>query len=338
MNDDRKDFIGGSDIAAVLGISPWRPRTPLELYREKRGEAEPEEIDEQRERNFRRGKRAEPHAIDMLIEDYGVKVTKRSVAGSKNYYIDPKHTFLRAEIDFEWEVPQEFVDVYGLDQALVGTTQNGEVKSVHPFAFARKFGEEATDEIPMEYAAQAQHGLGLSGRLLTLFVVLSGWDDLTIYFIPRDDPTIAGIRARAISLWLEHIVPGVPPPPIILADVLDLFERKSDVVVKATEEMIALYQQFSAAKLKEKAAGEAIEDLKFKLALAMLGAERASVKPAPMAKHVMAVGDAALLTIDFRTQNRVDGDKLKKEFPDVAQKCLKQSSFYQFNLPRGKKK
>lgn len=330
---DRAKFIGGSDIAAILGVSPWT--TALHLYLEKRGELPPEEVDPKREKIFKRGKRAEPHAIDMLIEDLGIDVTRRSTEANPNRYIDPEHPFLAAEVDFEWTVTQELADIYELDPALIGTTQNGEVKSVHPFA-AGKFGEMNTDEIPIEYAAQAMHGLGVTGRAVTMFVVLAGWDDLTLYWIKRDDETIAALRSKAVSFWHDNLLAGVPPEPVNLDDVLQLFERKAEVTVAADDAMLALYSDFLQAKRDAAAADEAAEDLKFRIGVAMLGANRMA-KPAPTAKHVLKMGDATILSIDFRSQKRINTDLLKEKYPQAAAACMKTSELFQFNLPRRKK-
>lgn len=38
--DGRKKGMGGSDVAAALGLSPWR--TPVELWQDKRGESDPQ--------------------------------------------------------------------------------------------------------------------------------------------------------------------------------------------------------------------------------------------------------------------------------------------------------
>ena len=54
---NRKGFIGGSDIAAILGISPWK--TAYELWEEKTTDWQ-EASSEQREKVLLRGKKLEP--------------------------------------------------------------------------------------------------------------------------------------------------------------------------------------------------------------------------------------------------------------------------------------
>ena len=338
---DRSRFIGGSDCAAIIGVSPWA--TPLDCYLEKIGQSRP--IEPAREKLFRRGKRLEPVVIDMLIEEYGVKVTKRSSPEAPNRYIDPGCDYLAAEIDFEWEVTAELAERFSLLPELVGTIQNGEVKTCHPFA-AAKFGEAETDEIPIEYAAQAVHGLMVSGRRLTLFGVLVGADSLLVYWIHRDNDTIRAIREKETRFWLEHVLNRVPPAPVNLPDVLHLFGMTEDIRVQAADEALALYEQFVEAKAQERVAGERIEGLKYQLGRYMLGEAalerdaKGKVKPVgepKPGKHLLLAGDKTLLTVAFQRQNRIDTDTLRRLHPEVATECSKTTSFYKFDLPRGKK-
>jgi len=126
--NNRQTFLGGSDASGILGVSKWT--TPLRVYQKKRGEVPPagdDFKDPKREAMFKRGKRMEPLVVDMLIEDEGIKVVKRSMPDEKNYWLDPEFDFMASEIDFEWEVQQQDIDRWGLDQELLGTIQNGEV-------------------------------------------------------------------------------------------------------------------------------------------------------------------------------------------------------------------
>lgn len=332
---ERRSFLGGSDCAAVIGMSPWA--TKLDVYFAKTGTKPPVGAwqDPQRERNFRRGKRAEPHAIDMAIEDFGLKVTRRSARDAPNYHVDPEHPFLAAEIDFEWEVTPEAAARFELDEALIGTTQNGEVKSVHPFASA-KFGEAETDEVPVEYAAQAMHGLMVTGRQLTMFLVLTGWDDLTVYWIRRDDETIAGIRRIEVAFWTEHILPRVPPPPQNLPDVMHLFRRLGETFIEATPEIEAWVAGLTKYRAEAAKLEAQIEECQFQLGCAMLGADQVANPQSP-GKHVIRRGGQPLLVIDFQQQYRLNEEKIKALHPDVAEECAKIIQFFVYRIPRPKK-
>ena len=333
---DRRRFIGGSDAAAIFGVSPWS--TPLDIYLKKRGEMQVtgNAPDPQRERILKRGKRLEPIVVDMLIEEHGIEVTKRSTPEQQNYHYDPEHGFLASEIDFEWKVTAEVADRFALDPALIGTIQNGEIKTVHPFA-AGKFGEDETDEIPIEYAAQAMHGLMVTGRELCMFGVLVGADNLLVYWIKRDAETIAAMREKELRFWRDNVMAGVPPEPVNLTDIYHLFNRKESTKVYATPEIAALARQYALVGDQVKAFTAQQEEIKFQIGKFMLGGELMD-EPAPVIKHELLAEDGKpLMTVAYQTQDRVDNDKLTAQYPEVKKDCIKTSKFFVFRLTRRKK-
>lgn len=344
---ERSRFIGGSDVAGILGVSPFD--TPLDVYLEKIGQAPPI-TDPAKLRVLRRGKLLEPIAIKMLRDDYGLTITKRSTRTRPNRYADRALPFLAAEIDFEWRVTKRALELlpFPVDPKLIGTVQNGEVKTCHVFS-AWKYGDEGTDEVPIEYAAQAMHGLGITGRQLTLFGVLVGADNLIIYGIRRDEELIASMRPRLAKFWHEHVLAGVPPAPMNLPDVLKLFRKAEPIKVTATPAVLARYADFERAKDEARAAAEAVEAAKFDLGKFMLGEaaiQRArkkggtldDVKPAAEAKpgqHLLVdAAGAPVLEVNLLQATRIDADKVREDFPDVAQQCAKTSTFFKFERPR----
>lgn len=351
MNDEnsaaiRSKFLGGSDAAAVVGASRWK--TPLRVYYEKRGEIVPlSEVDPARDLAMRRGKRMEPVIVDTLVDEYQIKIVKRSEPGRPNRYVDGELPFLAAEIDFEWEVTQEDADRWSIEPELIGTIQNGEAKSVHQFA-SGQFGDEDTDEVPIEYAAQAMHGLMVRGlkRVLTLFAVMVGVQ-LLIYWIRRDDGIIADLRAKLVKFWKENVLAGVPPAPITLPDVMLLFRRRSTPIqVEADNEVAKHVERLITARNEEAAAKFKAEDAKYEIGRYMLGAEAIGldhenkIRPTPAAKpdrHVLTWHGLPLLTVSLQSQERIDADRIRKEFPEAAAQCAKTTSSFVFRRAKEKK-
>lgn len=329
----RAGFIGGSDLAAILGLSQWA--TPLDVWYEKIGM--PKDVDPEKERIFKRGRRLEPIIIDMLIEEMGIDVTKRSAdIEGQNRYHDPVHEFLSAEIDFEWRVTEGMVARFPqIDRSLIGTIQNGDAKTCHPFV-AHKFGEVGTEEIPIEYHAQAQHGLMVTGRNVTLFAVLVGADNLLTYIVQRDEETIAGIREKAVAFWMDHVLAKVPPEPIVLEDALRLLRRDVNLIVQADKTLGDQVSAYKAAKSAERVAQERIKELQFQIAVALLGPDVASM-PSRKPKHVIVVDGEPALTLSYQEQNRIDSDAVRSRHPDVAEECNHTSRFFRFDLPRSKR-
>lgn len=205
---DRRCFIGGSDVAAVLGISPWR--TPLQLWEAKTRPAL--EGPEPKKRVFTRGHRWESVVAEMLVEHLQSRGHKVEIVGRNQRYIDPERPYLAAEIDFELRLDDE-PDI-----------TNVELKTVHPFKL-REWGDEDTDESPVWYTAQGMHGLGVTpgNRKRCIVAPLFGADEIRAYPVMRDDETIAAMRARCAAFW-NLVQTGVRPDPTNLADLDRLYQ------------------------------------------------------------------------------------------------------------------
>jgi putative phage-type endonuclease len=184
---DRRKYIGGSDIAAILGISPWK--TAVDLWIDK---TTPPREDSHNWQAKARGTRMEPYILDMVRSEYGLRIT-----AANQRYKDEVRPYFACEVDAE-------------TLTLTGPPQNIEIKTVHPFK-SREWGEVDTDSVPLHYLAQVQWGLGITGREVCHVFALIG-DDLRHYPITRDEETIVALREKADEFWLKYVVPGLRPP------------------------------------------------------------------------------------------------------------------------------
>lgn len=198
MNEDRRKFLGGSDIAPIFNVSQWK--SAYDLWEEKTApEFIAPEIEPKREKLFRRGKKLEPWIMELLEEEQGIFINKRN-----QRYQDEEYSWMTAEVDFEFMAEEGEC--------------NGEAKTVSPFA-AKDWGESETDEIPLGYCLQAMWGLMITKRPMTMVAPLIGADDLRVYRVKRDEELIAAIRQKAVQFWTGHVVPKIPPPAVTVSDV-----------------------------------------------------------------------------------------------------------------------
>lgn len=125
---DRSKYLGGSDIAAVLGISPWK--TPIDLWNDKttpRVEGPAKAV-------FKRGVRWEAVVAEMLVERLESQGRKVQIVSSNKRYKDQEHQFMASEIDFEIILDDDT------------EITNVELKTVHPFRM-REWGESGSDDL-----------------------------------------------------------------------------------------------------------------------------------------------------------------------------------------------
>jgi len=282
MSNDRY-YIGGGNIAGILGISPYK--TPLDEYLTIMGLTEP--ITDEQERFFNRRKKIEPFAAELFEHETGLAIVKRN-----ERYVDQEHSFIKAEIDAET------------------ADANIEIKTCHPLA-AGDWGPQGEDAIPIYVAAQAMHGLGVTGRDLCYVLAMIGFDDFRIYRIERDDVTISGMRARAIQFWSEHVLSIVPPDPRTFADVIKLFPKDTGTSIEA-----------------DGAIADAVADLRdVKQQIKDLETDESRLK----LRVGRFIGDNTSLVYDGQTlatwrsqkSRRLDTDRLKIEEPEIYTRFTK---------------
>ncbi len=282
---DRTKFLGGSDTAAILGISPWK--TPLEVFLDK---IQPRvEVDPAKQKIFQRGKRMEPYVIDMLAEETGLEII-----GRNNRYIDTELPFLAAEIDAE-----------------AASGENIEIKTVSPFK-AQEWGEEQTDEVPVHYTAQAMHGLMVTGKAVCIFGVLIGADDFRVYRVERDDETIAAIREKEIEFW-ERIKTRTPPPMTSVSDVLLMFGKDSGSSIEADGKTIEQYNMLRDLKYRAKEIGVQIEEVESAIKMYMQDNAALTIDGNPIA------------TWKTQNPKRFNQGKFARAFPDLFEQFKEES-------------
>ena len=230
---DRTRFIGGSDVAAILGVSPWK--SPFRLYQEKTG-AYVEEITLAKQRIFDRGHRWEPVVVEMLIDELQDRGHDVQIIARNARYLDRYFPYLACELDLELRID--------------GEEHNAEIKTVHPFA-AKDWGEQDTDEIPIYYAAQVMHGLMVKPRRRSIVAALIGVDDLRVHQIERDEETIAAIRAKEVEFW-RRVQERDAPPPETSDDVKWLYAKDCGIVMEADDDLQAQVTHLAGLKAEAK--------------------------------------------------------------------------------------
>lgn len=253
---DRAKYLGGSDIAAVLGISPWK--TPLQLWQDKTMPAMPENNDPERMKVLNRGKRLEPYILDMIRAEHGLTIT-----AVNQRYIDASVPYFASEIDAE------------------AGPLNIEIKTVSPFKI-KEWGDEGTDALPLHYVAQVQWGMGITKREQCDVFALIG-DDLRRYSVLADAELIAAMRDKAQAFWQQYVATLNPPPPAGESDLYALYPRDTGeaIAIDGDDAAVAALCELRALKDEAKSISEKIAVaegvLKTKLAdaaVATLGGQR----------------------------------------------------------------
>lgn len=188
---DRSKYLGGSDIGAILGLSPFR--TPLQVWQEKTGK----EVVRTDSLPLRFGSFAE----EFVANEYS-RATGFALRHDESIHTYPEHSFMCAHLD-------RLVFGMGLDQP---ATKILECKTANPFARS-DWGQVGTDEVPLAYLAQCAWYQAITGIPDADLAVLFGNNEFRIYAIQRDLALEELVIAQAMHFWNAHVLADIPPPP-----------------------------------------------------------------------------------------------------------------------------
>lgn len=175
----RKGSIGGSDAAAIVGLSKWS--TPYAVWAEKTGRL-PEKEDSEA---MRQGRDLEDYVARRFEEQTGKKVRKVN-AILKN----SKYPFAHANVDRA---------VTGEDAVLeIKTTRNDRENTEGDRAFSPN------------YYAQCMHYLAVTGAKKCYLAVLVWGRGFYVYEIERDEAEIKALMDAEAAFW-AHVESDTPP-------------------------------------------------------------------------------------------------------------------------------
>jgi len=206
----RKEGIGGSDVSALLGLSPWK--SALDVYQEKTQELPPQEITQWQELG---------HLMEnqILIPYYQQKYNK--VIEFPSTIKHKKYPFMLAHVD-------------GLD---VENNRIIECKNVGGYKNTDKWGDAGTDQVPYTYLLQCIHYMEVLEVEETYLVALFGGNCIEVFIIKRNEELINKVIEKEKHFWENHVVPEIPPEPSTLTDIKSLYpySTESKIAVANTQ-------------------------------------------------------------------------------------------------------
>lgn len=241
--EDRRKGIGGSDAAAVLGCSPWA--TPLDVYLDKIGEAGPQEETDA----MRFGAILEP----VIREEYRRRTGFDVMHSSALAFVNEEYQFMRAHLD-------------GIARPKGKASRVLEIKTARS---ADGWGEEGTDEVPIQYNAQVQHYMAVTGLMVADVAVLIGGSQFRIYTVEADRELHEAMIQREHDFWHDHVLSRVPPDPINADDVAKLFAKDNGEAIEADHELFAAWHDLREARARAKSIDAEIEALENRIKTAM---------------------------------------------------------------------
>ena len=279
---DRQDYLGGSDAAAICGVSPWK--TPYQLWLEKTGNVEPQDISQNLP--VRIGTFLEPMLRLMFTEQ-----TDLAVVDSQERFSHPDHEFIIGHVD-------GMID---------GQPAGWEGKTT---GFNRgDWGDTGSDQVPTHYYLQCAHYMACTGMNAWYLSVLISNSDFRTYVLRRDDELIDMLIAREIAFW-RHVQDETPPPPMSARDVELIYNRDNGKGIEADQSIAATCEALRAVKAQ-------INDLK-----AQQEKLESQVKLFMGEHSALFAGSRKLATWKNQAAKRFDTTALKQTQPETYAQFL----------------
>lgn len=309
----RRAFIGGSDADAFNPESKYN--SPYLLYLRKKRIAP--EFDGNAA--TRRGNLLEPVIRDETSRVLGVKVHTYPYM-----LISRKTPCMGCNLDgvilvpFEWNGKK--IDAPAIFEAK--TSRNGD-----------GFGVGC---VPDAYYYQVQHNMAVTGvNTCILSVYILNTDRFEVYDIPRDDEFIRSLVAAERQFWKTAIVGEVVPSP-------QGVERESEVLdsmltggtVEMSPELAVLCSLHDDAAKTEKESAEKKKKYANQIKAYLIDHADAESD----AKKITASGDGYSVSYSLVFTRRVDGEKLKKNFPPIYESVTVETSSARLKVKKGEKK
>ncbi len=265
---DRKNRVGGSDVAALFGLDPYK--SYWRLWHEKAGNIEPEDLSDNEDVEF--GREMESRIAWWF--------------GKKNNLVVQPHTSLNPE-PIKHSKINGFAGIpdYWISKSSPMTKENTGILEVKSTGW-RAYDKWKNTEPPLHYQLQLQAYMGLTGCRWGMLAILVDRKLLPPFEYEFRPKIFTAIEQKVIEFW-QSIKEGREPDPTQADTNLAFLQRElSDETVdlsdhKELARLLSIYKSYDAAyRGANERRNIAKEDIKNLLLKEKIGAKRININGA----------------------------------------------------------
>jgi len=283
--EKRREGLGASDTAAVLGLSKWA--TPLSVYNSKMGVER--EFDPLRAWVGHEQERT----IGNWIEKFHPEVGR----------LLPGFAAQWTENDWLFATPDAVAD----DQGILIPVEK---KTSHEFNRS-----EWENGVPFHYAVQCQQQVAVLNAPYGWMAVFHGGFDFELFKVPRDDDFIDNhLVPKTRDFWWHHVKALVAPDPSTSTEAVELWPGDPELSIEGGEDLYDLWAAYGLMQAELIEVTETLERTKLELQKAMQDATVLTYE-----------GKELFTWRPRKGSTRLDADALKKDHPDIHAAYLKTS-------------
>lgn len=293
----RREGIGGSDAAVVLGLNPFR--SLLELYSDKLGLLPDKEDTEL----MRTGRDLEQYVASRFCEATGKRVKKNNFMYRSSEY------------------PCMIADV---DREIVGENAGLECKTTN--AYNKTDFENG--EVPLTYYVQCMHYMAVMGYDRMYLAVLILGRGFYWFTVERSETEIAALEKAENDFWEQHVQKEVPPPPDGSASARTAIEALAGggstedipIYIHTHDNDLEEYQQLSAEK---KQIDKRMEEIRQSIQIDMM-------------ESTVGFSEKYRVTWKPQKRVDIDRKMLKEKYPKIYEEVCKTSETRIFRIKEEK--
>lgn len=309
---ERAGYIGGSDAAAILSLSPYA--TPFQVFCSKVGVEVARAPDPAREEKFEFGHLLEPVIAKAFAKRYSIPLRR----SPEPFYRGAVRTFMGGHLDFELtDDSRVFVECKNIENEYQKDWD----------APAASITEDSSSAVPLYYLAQCDHYLDLRDAPYCYLVALFGGCRLRVYRINRS-PEREKYLLEAESRFWDRVLRDDPPP---LSGIDDLMVALRSGYLESYTAARAK-QAKKAVQLDE--VGAALVETAYRARLAAKSAKKqADVAKNALLVHLggetgyLQVGDERYGSFLVQEREKLDDDALKIAYPEIHAKFIRKAIY-----------
>ena len=286
-HEARTHSLGASEVAAVLGLSPWQ--TPLSVYRVKMGV--PNEINE----NLAYFGHALEDPIAQWIRDKHPEVGVVSDWGMSVRSLE--HPWLTA-------TPDRIV--------------LGHVEQIIPIELKTSSAYSAdkwAEGIPDYYAVQVQTQLLVLGAPYGWLAVLHGGNTPDLFRVEADPVVQEQIVRITGEFWHGNVEAQIPPEPTTSAEATSLWPGEPDLSIEGGEDLYEAWGAYGLLQAEQVEIGKKLDGMKLEFQKAMTDATTLTYQGQELFTWRPRAG-----------ARRFDTAAFKKDHPDMSAEYTKQGA------------
>ena len=291
----RRDSIGGSEAAAIMGLSPWK--SAYTLWLEKTGQLQEENKEENKADNeaVHFGSLLENIVAAEFCHREGKKVKKCGLYRSREF------PFLTGSFD----------------RLVIGENAGLECKTTS--AYARDKWDDG--QIPPAYYVQCQHYMLVSGLPRWYIACLVGGNHFVSWIVERDEKDIATLLEAEQAFWdkvQRGVMPDIDGSDSTTSSLKEIYKGGSVEPITLPASTSDLLQRWDELKRLETDLKGQKQEVQNKLCALLGDNEVGIVGEGEAARKVSWKTTAGRTTIDTKA--------LKADLPDVFEKYSKAGS------------